>query len=245
MKFRIGKFVFEPGLWSSLAAVLLMACFLALASWQLDRAAEKRRILLEQGAANQAEPLQLAEALERQAPQLTRVTVNGHFVDDWQLLVENQIEAGRRGYHLYGLFRDRQSGADVLVNRGWLPAPPDRSRWPELPAADETRLEARIYRPAERPFNAENLSLENRESVYRIAAFDLPVIAANLQKIGYHIAPLTLRQAADPDSPLVRNWQWINMPPEKHLAYAAQWFAFALVLLILYLWLNCRREEGQ
>ena len=39
-----------------------------------------------------------------------------------------------------------------------------------------------------------------------------------------------------------RNWAPRVMGPDKHHAYAVQWFAFALVLVALFIVLNFRRE---
>jgi surfeit locus 1 family protein len=39
----------------------------------------------------------------------------------------------------------------------------------------------------------------------------------------------------------VREWKFINMPPAKHIAYAVQWFAMALALVVIYLVVNLKR----
>jgi surfeit locus 1 family protein len=33
------------------------------------------------------------------------------------------------------------------------------------------------------------------------------------------------------------------MPPEKHIAYAVQWFALALTLTLLILWISCKKYK--
>ncbi|HEY9031818.1 MAG TPA: SURF1 family cytochrome oxidase biogenesis protein, partial [Kangiella sp.] len=50
-------------------------------------------------------------------------------------------------------------------------------------------------------------------------------------------------QQADPGSPFVRQWELVASPPEKHIAYAVQWFGMALVLIILFIVLNLKRER--
>ena len=42
---------------------------------------------------------------------------------------------------------------------------------------------------------------------------------------------------------LTIDWPVINVTPEKHTAYAVQWFAMALVLLLLYLWRSTNVAE--
>jgi surfeit locus 1 family protein len=41
----------------------------------------------------------------------------------------------------------------------------------------------------------------------------------------------------------VREWAIVSMPPQRHFAYAAQWFAMAGVILILFVALNVKRYE--
>lgn len=41
----------------------------------------------------------------------------------------------------------------------------------------------------------------------------------------------------------VREWHPQIIGPGRHYAYAAQWFGFALVLVILYVFLNLKRQS--
>ena len=57
-------------------------------------------------------------------------------------------------------------------------------------------------------------------------------------------------QVAEPLIPELKvGWSVVNMPPEKHLGYALQWFALAFVLAIGMVWLGwqefhqARRQE--
>ena len=52
---RIASWEFNPSLWPTLATILVLPLFLSLGFWQLDRAEEKRRELMEaQPAAKQS-----------------------------------------------------------------------------------------------------------------------------------------------------------------------------------------------
>jgi surfeit locus 1 family protein len=53
-------------------------------------------------------------------------------------------------------------------------------------------------------------------------------------------AELVLLDAGEPDG-YVRNWSAPGFPPLRHIAYAVQWFALALTLLVIYVATNLRR----
>ncbi|MDC0598886.1 hypothetical protein OAP18_03515 [Gammaproteobacteria bacterium] len=55
--------------------------------------------------------------------------------------------------------------------------------------------------------------------------------------------PYSLRLAENMPGMLVHNWPVISTLPEKHRAYAVQWFAMAAVLLLLYLFASTRPES--
>ena len=64
--------------------------------------------------------------------------------------------------------------------------------------------------------------------------------------------PYSVRLDADSPGALTVDWPLVNMAPEKHRAYAVQWFCMALALLLIFLWrssnvgawLKQRRSQG-
>ena len=49
---------------------------------------------------------------------------------------------------------------------------------------------------------------------------------------------------ADSGPGFVREWQPPGLPPERHIGYAVQWWAFALLLVGLFVGLNVKRKDG-
>jgi surfeit locus 1 family protein len=43
----------------------------------------------------------------------------------------------------------------------------------------------------------------------------------------------------------VREWKTVAMPPQRHLAYALQWFVMALVVLIIFVALNLKKKNEE
>ena len=66
----------------------------------------------------------------------------------------------------------------------------------------------------------------------RVLAVDKPLIEYLNRQYKVDAAAKVLRLDNDPEG-LVSHWQWFNMPADKHLAYAIQWFSLALALLII------------
>ena len=59
----------------------------------------------------------------------------------------------------------------------------------------------------------------------------------------WQLYPFIVRlDQADPHG-FLRNWQLFNILPERHMAYAVQWFVMALVLAIAYLMFSRKKDD--
>src|SRR5690606_28900045 len=120
-------------------AILLLPLLVWLGFWQLERAAEKTAILTELA---ERRALPALEASQIKAPPLTneepdwrhrQVRLLGRYHPTLQWLLDNRIHEGRPGYEVLTAFELDAGQGWILVNRGWLPAPLERSQLPELP----------------------------------------------------------------------------------------------------------------
>ncbi len=131
-----GRLVFRPGWLPTLATALLLPLLLALGVWQFDRAATK-----EARRATLAQQAQLPElALDGSAPwpaadalAYRRLRVLGRYDAAHQMLLDNQVQDGQAGYHVITPLTLAGSTRQILVNRGWVPAPADRRLVPHIP----------------------------------------------------------------------------------------------------------------
>ncbi|MCV6604792.1 MAG: SURF1 family protein, partial [Porticoccaceae bacterium] len=120
------------------------------------------------------------------------------------------------------------NGNWLLVNRGWIAAPAYREQRPEIPAiTGPVALTGTAHTP-----------LEKTSSVYGAQpgwpkVIQTVDVARMGNELGHKVAPFTLRLLDDQPGALRTGWPTINVQPEKHTAYAVQWFAMALALLIL------------
>lgn len=245
----VGSRSFAPTLIPTLAFLLLLPLLLRLGVWQLDRAQEKRDLIASLEAKSSQSSIALEQALQLENPDQTKVTVAGQPVSDVHLVVDNQKHEGRLGYEVFALWQTNSKDPQllpnfVLVSRGWLPRQDFYEKVPTIPDFVDQSLEGQLYfSKGSNQVVAQNAQWQKFEGAWLIGQFDLETIAEKAGEIGYHTAPFVVRQQAEPNSPLVRQWELVASPPEKHIAYAIQWFGMALVLIILFIVLNLKRER--
>src|SRR5688500_2651681 len=121
MTMRIGPFSFAPRLVTTLAAALMLALLLSLGRWQMNRAEEKEARQALYDARFAETPVQLTGSVAAAEPLLyRRVRADGRWLAERQIYIDNQIRAGRAGFHVVTPLQIEGSAASVLVNRGWI-----------------------------------------------------------------------------------------------------------------------------
>ncbi|MBT8423056.1 MAG: SURF1 family protein, partial [Gammaproteobacteria bacterium] len=123
---------------ATVTLLLMLGAFFAAGIWQLDRAVEKEAIL--ERFSNAADGNLITEIVPDEAAQALRfrqVRLTGRYQPDRQILLDNMTAAGRSGYQVLTPFVTGQG--TVLINRGWVPADPDRAVLPAVPVDDDMR----------------------------------------------------------------------------------------------------------
>lgn len=72
-----------------------------------------------------------------------------------------------------------------------------------------------------------------------VELLDVHLISQFLHKSVY---PFIIRLNNHADNGYLREWPVVAMAPERHYGYALQWFAIALVILILFIALNLKKK---
>jgi surfeit locus 1 family protein len=243
---RIGPFDFSPSLWPSLATLALLPVLVGLGQWQLERAAWKQGLVDTHAAriGEPAQPLQHLLASSDADLEYRQVTAQGVYDLDHQLLLDNQIYRGAAGYHVLTplhLEGGDSSGAWVLVNRGWVPLGERRSQLPAVPGpAERIMLHAMIRRPPAKAFGPEAVEGPGTSWPQVIQQLEIGQIG---QRLDRPLLPLVLLLDETDPGGFVREWKPVyGITPDKHRAYAAQWFTLALVLLLIYIGVNTHRH---
>ena len=222
---------------TTLFTLLLLPIMVSLGFWQLERAQEKREIANRYERHQREAPVPLGD-MRGNSEQLAyrKVTLQGSFLTAKDFLLDNRISRGRYGFELISTLQLADSGALVLVNRGWIAGDPARRWVPTIPPlAGELTLEGTIYVPSDTPFTLGGPVAQEPGLSWprQLLVLDVPVMA---DMIGNMLYPYIVRLKAGSVSSLEIDWPLVNVSPEKHTAYAVQWFAMALALLALYLW---------
>ncbi len=210
------------------AAVLLGAVgFLcvALGRWQWHRAAESRETAARFAVTADLAPLTSAPP-DFEGQRYRRLRLHGEYVPERQFLLDNIVEDGRAGYEVLTPFRPSDGGRWLLVNRGWLPANPDRRVLPEVAVdSGERDVEGRIDR-LPRP----GLTLGGGAAGMKTEALTVlsyPTAAELAERLGRPVYPYQLLLDARESVGFAREWRPAGLGPERHLAYAGQWWLFA------------------
>jgi surfeit locus 1 family protein len=240
---KIGSRTFAPRPFTTLVTLALFCLLLALGRWQLHRAAEKR-VLFDAFAAGTDATVSL-DASTTRLPRYQHVQARGHYDASRQILIDNMSDPdGRVGYFVITPFA-LAGGGWLLVNRGWVPVGASRAARPEVGVSEEDRpLRGRtddLPKPGIRMGTPAPLA----PPYPVVAAFpSLADIGALLRQPAWsRAAELVLLDPGEPDG-YERRWAAPGFPPLRHVAYAVQWFALALALLVLYAVTHLKRAAA-
>ena len=232
---------FRPGIVPTLVVFALLPLLVFLGFWQLSRG-EQKRVLLENYAERRAaEPMAIEQLLGTEDPAFRRVRLHGQFDAAHSLLLDNRTRNGRPGVELLQPFHDQASGLWLLLNRGWLPWP-NRRTPPEFTTPEQSlSLDAWVYVAPGATFQL-HADPANANWPRLVTAIDPAKLWSELGRSGF---AFELREEAGPAS-YEADWPIVAMGPEKHIGYAVQWFAMALALFGLYLylgWHNAKEKQ--
>ncbi len=237
---RIGKFQFRPRLIPTIMVVVLLPLLVRLGFWQLARADEKRAIIAEQNAKLALPPKIIDQPLvDTSNLQFHRLMIKGTFVTRYQVYIDNKIQQNKVGYEIVTPMQIGSSQQYVLVDRGWVPMGASRS---ELPAVDTPTQEVTVLGIAK--YNTKDVVSfgdANRSNKGWPAVVRWVDIKALQKETKLNLLPFMVLLDPKAQYGYVRDWKFINMPPEKHISYAVQWFAMAIALVVIYLVVNLKR----
>ena len=228
--------------WALLLALAGMVFFVALGRWQWHRAAEKRALVAAFAAGSDA-----TEALGTRAtaalPRYRDVAVRGRYDAAHQFLLDNSSRGPAPGYEVLTPF-ELEDGRWLLVNRGWLPLVDGaRARLPAVAfePGGPRELHGRLDDLPVSGIAAGRQPPASTGPWPRLTSF--PRSAELAAALGHALEPRQLLLAADQGDGYRREWQGAGsgFGPERHVAYAVQWWGLALLALVLYVLMNLRK----
>ena len=226
---------FRPTWWAVVAVVALSALMISLGVWQLRRGFDKQALLDHYAQAAQQTPQHIDSGKVAYPGQIERAFVKGHFDTSRQLLLDNQSHDGQPGYHVWTPFV-QDDGSTVVIDRGWTAQPVVADA---LAVGDGAREISGYWRSLPEP--GLRLEADNCAALPWPRTVQYPTVADLHCLYGEFVpAGLLLMDAELPDG-FVRDWHAApELQPAKHYGYAAQWFAFTLTLIAIFIKLSFR-----
>lgn len=226
-----------------LLAIAVAGLFGTLGAWQLGRAQQKRTMLAQaQATIGQRHAIALAAASDStRAAGYDWAAGSGRFLPSPAVLLDSQVHDGQVGVRAYRAFLPDGATSPLLVDLGWLPLL-DRHHMPNLPVPELHEVRGLLMPPPSHGLMAPVATRlpDGDVLVTALSAQELPALLDQPA-----LAPRVLRLdpemhvGGERDLDVLPN----TMPPERHVAYAVQWFAMAATVLILALLLNRRSRR--
>lgn len=241
IRLHFKNYYFTPP-WKFILLTLLFAgLFTRLGIWQLQRAQEKNVLENTFNAQPQAAVLSLEQLTANlKSYRYYKIELTGHYDNAHSILLDNKFYQHQPGYQVLTPFIPTSGHKAVLINRGWIPATTQREQLPSISKILEPQtVRGYLYLP-EKPFILGKLAENASHWPLRVQAIALEDFAQALQQPLYPFIVLLL-----PNTPggFQCDWHPTSLPAYKHLGYAVQWFSFAFVLTIIFIYLNTHKIQ--
>ncbi len=214
---------------------------LSLGMWQLDRAEFKSNLesIIEYKKDNAKTQLKL-NIFSNQEWIYTPVSASGYFDNSVLIYLDNQVHNMQAGFTVYSPFMIHDNTA-ILVDRGWLPIEGDRNH---LPGLDQFQTQLSVIEGMLITQPAKGLVLSDSVHQYThwpatLQYVDVEEISGNLP---YKLLPGILKLDESNNEMLSILPVKSSFNSAKHQAYAFQWFALSLALLMIYIIVNTKRQ---
>jgi cytochrome oxidase assembly protein ShyY1 len=228
--------------WPALVVIVVALLTTALGFWQRGRAHEKeaRQARIEQYA--QASALVLgAQSVPLETIEYHKVRARGRFLPALTVYLDNRPYQDQPGFYVITPLQ-LDSGAVVLVNRGWLPRNSvDRTviapyRTPTEPVELTGIARADATRAFELGHDGSAPHLKIRQNL---------AIDAYARETGLPLQPFVLEQTSDDGDGLGRDWPAPSTGVERNYGYMLQWWGMALAVIVFGLYAAYRAARMQ
>ena len=244
LQFPIKGYVFRPTWLGTLMTLVCIPVFISLGQWQYQKAEAKQAFQSQLDNYRHEAPVQLPQKVDNpEAWRYRQVKVKGVYVPQYQVVLDNQVENGRVGYHVITPLKVDGSDQFVLVDRGWIPAEANHKDMPVVSTPlGEQQIVGHIWVPSPKFYSLEKPE-DQRGSTWQPLwqNMDMKRYAA---VVPFAVSPLVIR--LDPESRaggFSRIWPAPAERIETHIGYAYQWFGFAVAAFIIYIVVSFRKSD--
>jgi len=217
---------------ATLVTFVCVVIMFALGNWQLQRAEQKTERLLALELAAKTGQVDLHQVLSSNIDEMLDMPVNFEGVADTSryFLLDNKIQKGRVGYEV--LVPMQTNSGTVIANFGWVAATNSRNILPDIQINDENeRFTGVISLPLNNTMVKETAQIDGHWPKV-LQQTDLNIIQQHYKQ---QVLSFVVLLNPQDNSTFIRNWQPVVMAPEKHIAYAIQWFLLAFAALAVFI----------
>ncbi|EKD91706.1 MAG: hypothetical protein ACD_29C00434G0004 [uncultured bacterium] len=232
--------------WPTIFVLILFFLLVSLGFWQVRRYHYKMHLLKQYHAAISAKPEILKKILSDSNIEFRHVIVSGHYDDKKTILLADQLAEHQSGFDVLTPFviANKEKNA-VLINRGFITAVEAKNPNTISVRENQATLIGYVKFPDQYVFylGPEFLNLNHalNHQPLQIQKIDIPSLK-NIMKLKLY--PFVIRLSPDQSNGFYRQWPITTIMPQRHMAYAVQWFLMAAALIIAYLFfLNTRRTH--
>lgn len=237
---------------SSIIFVLCISLFLSLGFWQLDRAEEKDRIvnLYSERQSLDSEKLDSFLNIDITSTYYKKYKLTGSYINK-TFLIDNKIKNKKPGFNVISLFSLYPTNEIIAVDRGWIEMKGSRKNiHKNFEFLNNQNIDKNVQEingyiyPREKSYTIGEISTDENWPRL-IQALNFEEIMETIDEKNFLVSGVVFRLGPDNRFGFDRSWEIISMSSSKHLAYAFQWFAMAIALIILILIFFKRKKDGQ
>ena len=231
---------FAPTWWGTLLAIAGIAAGIYLGLWQTGRAQQKQIVADAMAQRAMAPAIHIgANLLKAEDLEYRSVEARGYFDPRGMVYLDNRVYKGRAGYEVIMPLRIDGTDVHLLVNRGWIAGTGDRQRLPEVRTSEEqVTVSGVAVIPGTMMYELSEAAVEGKVwqnvSIERYSA-----------RSGYRVHPVLVRQTNDVADGLIRDWTVSDRAINVHRSYAFQWYALAVLVLVVYLVMSFKRDASK
>lgn len=231
----------KPPFIPTLIVLFFVILMINMGFWQLRRAQEKEQML--ELLADDNITVINEKAQIKNLPRYANIQLNGHYLNSPQLLLDNQVNNGEQGYHVFTPFLVDELNLYLMVNRGWIAKSkmnPDVLKV----ETEEMQILGKLNTPPQVGIQLGEIALDKNKPQQVMTYFDKEKVSGFLHEtlcksLKCVVSQKILWLQNDQVQGFKRDWNPVVMLPSKHIAYAVQWFAMTFVLIVIFIyWLK-------
>ena len=223
--------------------VIVTPLLCSLGFWQLDRAEQKRHQATALEMRRKLPPISLTDSIRPDTDQLQyrKVVLQGKFLSEKTIFIANRKHLGKTGFHVVTPLQLSDNGELVLINRGWTAVAPFTDRKALTNSTGQLTISGEITIP-QAPAIELTPSDDGNELPPR---WPYLTVERYRQWSGLETLPILVLQTSEDNQNFIRQWPTPKVSDLMHIGYAIQWFAFAIIAVLVWLRLSYQKVANE